>query len=107
MMDRNIHGEINVWSAAQRQKRSTDLILMLGLRETMHQLAMANSVCWHCHVFRREDGHVLRRPLYIKVEVQRNKGRSKEEMEVKGRNGDQRKNGRSKEEWEVKERNGG
>ena len=43
------------------RKRSTDLTLMLGLNETIDQLAMANSVCWNGHVLRREDGHVLRR----------------------------------------------
>ena len=34
--------------------------LMLGLNETIGQLAMANSVRWHGHVLRGEDGHVLR-----------------------------------------------
>ena len=33
---------------------------MLGLRETIDRLAMANSVRWYGHVVRREDGHVLR-----------------------------------------------
>ena len=46
--DRKIHVESNVWSAAQRQKRSMDLIL--GLNETMDQLAMANSAHWYGHV---------------------------------------------------------
>ena len=36
-------------------------MLMLGLNETMDQLAMAGSVCWYGHVLWREDGHVLRR----------------------------------------------
>ena len=40
-------------------------------------LAMANSVCWYGHVFRREDGHVLRRALDFEVEGQRKKGRLK------------------------------
>ena len=31
-------------------KRSTDLMFMLGLREPIDQLAMANSVRWHGHV---------------------------------------------------------
>ena len=30
---------------------------MFGLRETIDQLAIANSVSWHGHVLRREDGH--------------------------------------------------
>ena len=32
---------------------------------------MANSVCWHGQVFRREDGHVLRRAFDLEVEFQR------------------------------------
>ena len=31
-------------------KRSTGLMFMLGLNETIDQLAMANSVCWYGHV---------------------------------------------------------
>ena len=46
---------------------------MLGLSETIDQLAMANSVHWHSHVLRREDGQVLRRTLNLKVEGQRKK----------------------------------
>ena len=36
---------------------------MLGLNETMDQLAMASSVCWYGYVLRSEDGCVLRRAL--------------------------------------------
>ena len=35
------------------RKRSTDLMFMLGLNETIDKLAMVNSVCWHGHVLRR------------------------------------------------------
>ena len=35
---------------------------MLGLKETIDQTAMANSVC-RDHVLRREDGHVMRMAL--------------------------------------------
>ena len=56
------------------RKRSTDLMFMLGLRETIDQLAMANSVRWYGHVLRREDGHVLSRALHFEVESQRKKG---------------------------------
>ena len=44
------------------RERSTDLMVMLGLRVTIHQLAMANSICWY--------GHVLRRTLDFEVEGQ-------------------------------------
>ena len=65
------------------RKRSIDLMFMLCLSETIDQLAMANSVHLYGHVLRREDGHVWRRALYVEVEGQRKKWRSKEEMEVK------------------------
>ena len=42
------------------RRRSMDLIFMLGLNETVDQLAMANSVRWYGHVLRREDVHVLK-----------------------------------------------
>ena len=40
--------------------RSTDLMFILALSETIDQLAMANGVRWYGHVLRRENGHVLR-----------------------------------------------
>ena len=48
---------------------------MLGLNETIDQLAMANSVRWYGHVLRREDCHVLRMALDFEVEDQRKTGR--------------------------------
>ena len=57
------------------RKRSMDF--MLGLNETIDQLAIANSVRWYDHVLRREDGHILRRALDFEVEGQRMKGRLK------------------------------
>ena len=50
------------------EKRSADLMFMLGLKETIDQLAMANSVRWYGQVLRREDGHVLRRVLDFEFE---------------------------------------
>ena len=50
---------------------------MLGLNETMAQLAMATSVRWYGHVLRREDVNVLRRVLDFEIEGQRKKGRPK------------------------------
>ena len=66
-----------MWSTAQRQKRSMDLMSMLGLNETIDQLAMVSCVCWHGHVLGREDGNVIRRALDLEVEGQRRKGRLK------------------------------
>ena len=59
------------------RKRSKDLLFMLGLNETIDLLAMTNNVCWHSHVLRGDDGHVLRWTLDFKVEGQRKKGRPK------------------------------
>ena len=39
------------------------LMFMLGLKEAIDQLDKANSFCWHGHVLRIEDGHVIRRAL--------------------------------------------
>ena len=53
------------------RERSTDLMFMLGLKETIDQLPMANSVRWHGHVLSRDDGHVIKRALDNEVEGQR------------------------------------
>ena len=53
-------------------KRSTDVMFMLGLNETMDQLVMAISVRWYSHVLRGEDGNVLRRALDFEVEGPQN-----------------------------------
>ena len=49
---------------------------MLGLNETVDQLAVANSVPLYGCVLRTEDGYVLRRALEFKIEGQWVKGRS-------------------------------
>ena len=59
------------------RRRSTDLLLMLSLNETMDQLAMAKCAHWYGHVFRREGGHILRRALHFEVDGERKKGRPK------------------------------
>ena len=53
---------------------------MLGLNETIDQLAMANSIRWHGHALRRKEGHVLR-ALDHEVEGQR---KAEEYMEQAG-----------------------
>ena len=49
------------------RKRSTDFMFIQGLKETIGQLAIADSVRWYGDVLRREDGHVLRRALDFEV----------------------------------------
>ena len=56
---------------------STDMMLMLGLKETIYQFAMANNIHSRGHVWRREDGNILRMTLDFEVEGQRKKGRPK------------------------------
>ena len=77
MKDRKIHGESNVWSAAQRERKIYRFNVCAGFEETIDQLAMAHSVHWYGHMLRREDGHVLRRALDFEVEGQNKKGRLK------------------------------
>ena len=59
------------------RKRYTDLMYMQGFNDIIDQLAMANSVCWYCHLLRRQDSHVLGRALDFVVEAQRNEGKLK------------------------------
>ena len=61
---------------SSKKKRSTDLMFMLGLKETIDQLAMANSIHWYI-MSRGEDDHVLRRALDFEAEGEREKGRPK------------------------------
>ena len=50
------------------KKRTEDLMEMLGLEESVVQMARANAVRWYGHVLRSEDGHVLRKALEFEVE---------------------------------------
>ena len=64
------------------RKSSTDLMLMLGLRKTIGQLAMANSLRCYGHVLRREAGHVLRRALEYEVVGRRGHGKGRLKKKV-------------------------
>ena len=57
------------------EKRTDDLMEMLGLKETVVQMPKANRVRWYGHVLRRNDGHVLRKALEFAV-----KGKRKQEQ---------------------------
>ena len=43
--------------------RTGDLMEMLGLKETVVQMAKVHGVRWYRNVLRRDDGHVLRKAL--------------------------------------------
>ena len=58
---------------------------MLGLKETVVQMAKANGVRWYGYVLRGDDGHVLRISLEFEVKGKRKRGQSKKtwKMQVK------------------------
>ena len=57
------------------KKRTEDLMEMLGLKETVVQMAEANDgVRWYVHVLRRDDGHALRKALEFEVKGKRKRG---------------------------------
>ena len=54
-----------MWYKTDEEKRTEDLMEMLGLRETAVQIAKANGVSWYGHVLRRDYGNVLRKSLRV------------------------------------------
>ena len=56
------------------KKRTEDLMEMLGLKETVVQMAKTNGVRWYGHVLRRTDGHILRKALEFEVKGKRKQG---------------------------------
>ena len=46
---------------------------MLNMNITIDQLAMANCVCWCCHLLRKTVGHVLGSALWFRLKGQREK----------------------------------
>ena len=55
---------------------------MLGLKETVVQMAKANGVRWYGHVLRRDDGHVLRKVLKFEMKRKRKRGRPKKKWKM-------------------------
>ena len=56
------------------KKRTEDLMEILGLKETVVQMAKANRMRWFRNVLRRDDGHVLRKALELEVKGKRKRG---------------------------------
>ena len=50
---------------------------MLGLNDTIDQLATANEIRWYGHVLRNDDDSVLRVALNLEVSGKRKRGRPK------------------------------
>ena len=59
------------------KKMGVFLMEMLGLKETVVQMAKANGVRWYGHVLRTDAGHVLRKALKFEVKGKRKRGRPK------------------------------
>ena len=64
------------------KKRREVLMEMLGLKETVVQMAKANGVKWYGHVLRRDDGHVLRKALEFEVKGKRKRGLPKKTWKI-------------------------
>ena len=47
------------WGQHNDRKRAKDLMLAIGLSETIDQLVTANSVHWYGHVLRKENSYAL------------------------------------------------
>ena len=58
-------------------RKTTEQMDMLGLKETIDRLATANGVRWYGHVLRRDDDSVLRVALNLEVSGKRKRGRPK------------------------------
>ena len=56
------------------EKRSQELMSLLGFKDTLDELARASGVRWYGHVLRR-DNVVLRRALHFEVARKRGRGR--------------------------------
>ena len=64
-----------VTAKLMEKKRTGDLMEMLGLKETVVQIAKMNGVRLVRHVLRRDDGHVLSKALEFEVKGKRKRGR--------------------------------
>ena len=59
------------------KRKIVELMEMLGVEETVDQMAKANRVRWYGHVVRRDEGHVLKRALDFEVDGKRKQGQPK------------------------------
>ena len=66
----------------EKEDRRPTVMEMLGLKETVVQMAKANGVRWYGYLLRRDDGHVLRKALEFEVKSKRNLGRPKKTLKM-------------------------
>ena len=57
------------------EKRSKELMSLIGLKNTLDELAKASEVRWYGHVLRRDNGDVLRRAFDFEMAGRRGRGR--------------------------------
>ena len=67
------------------RKMTKKQMVMLGLKETIDRLAIANGVRWYGHVLRRDDHSVLKVALTLEVSGKIKRGRPKNLIEVEER----------------------
>ena len=56
------------------KRKSQELISLLGLKDTLDELARASGVQWYGQVLRRDNGNILRRVLDFEVVGRRRHG---------------------------------
>ena len=88
------------------KKRTEDLMEMLGLKETVVQMAWANGVIWYGHVLRRDDGYLVNKALELEVKPKRKRGRPKKvwKMQVEKESksvGSENEDGLNQASWRV------
>ena len=57
------------------KRRRQELMSLLGLKDTLDELARASGVRWYGHVLKRDNGDVFRRALDFEVAGRRGRGR--------------------------------
>ena len=62
------------------RKTTEEQMDMLGLKETIDQLATVNGVRWYGHVLRRDDDSALRVALNLEVSGKRKRGRPRKKQ---------------------------
>ena len=73
--DQESHGESNVWCKTDEEKEDKGPNGDVGIEGNSGSMAKANGVRWYGHVFRRDDGHVLRKALEFEVKGKRKQRR--------------------------------
>ena len=58
------------------RKKMKQLMVMLGLKETLDRMAKANAVRWYGHVIKRDDDNILK-AMMMQVNGKRKRGRPK------------------------------